>query len=114
MYGPLLEDRIGPLELFILLPDLVHQDTVVLHKPDLFDRAVRYRGDELNVLERLEKVVVRAGPEGGDRIIRRSIAGHDDGLGVRAVLFNKLDKFDAAHVSHPDVGKNQGEGMFPK
>ena len=103
MNGPLLQDRIGLFELFILLSDLLYQDAILLHKPDLFDRTVRDRGDELNVLERLENVVVRAGPQGGDRIVRRGIAGHDDGLGVRAVLFDTLNKFDAAHVSHPDI-----------
>ena len=70
------------------------------------DRAVGDVGDHVEVFERLDQVVVGAGPQGCNRGVEGRMAGDDDDLGLRLNLLDLLQQLESVQVTHNDIGED--------
>ena len=69
----------------------------------------RTRMTELVDVERLGQIVVGAPLQGGDRVVRVGVRGHEDEGGARRDVVSLLKQRQAAHTGKPDVAHHNVE-----
>jgi len=95
------------LQLLVLPRDRLRQDPHLPEEGGALRRPRHRRGHQVQLLERLDQVVVRAGAQGRYGGLQRGIARHDDHLGTGVEPLDLLQQVDAAHPRHADVGDQQ-------
>jgi len=68
--------------------------------------------DDLDVVERLRQVVVRAGADGGERGLHRRVAGHHDDLDLGPAVLHGVQELEARQLRHLDVEQGDVEVLL--
>src|SRR3569832_1873533 len=97
------KDFVHLLEFFVVFLQRLNEDLFLAQQLHLFECAIDNCGDEFEVLERFEEIIVGAGAQGGEGAVERRVARDDDDLRLLIFLFYFAQQIAAVHAGHADV-----------
>src|SRR3569833_3292011 len=103
------KDFVHLLEFFVVFLQRLNEDLFLAQQLHLFECAIDHCGDEFEVLEWFEEIIVGAGAQGGEGAVERRVARDDDDLRLLIFLFYYKQQIDAVHAGHADVRNHKNK-----